>query len=238
MPADANADNVYELKLQATDLRQPHVAVFTVDQVNGEICICEPTMGIRHKLSIPRQLQAITTTDGQTYLHTHRSNDGTIALYRSEVNESGWQSRLLQADCHLSPFATALAEGTDSTFLSVQQCRDGFELQAMQLDDNYQFSRVGSPIPLETTVNPIGLSCLGDGDYQLLDAYGGNAVLTEMAISDNVIVGCRSLPVGWDFSGSRVLAMAAWTDVSAETSRATRAPEQVVHIRVQPIPPR
>lgn len=232
-PADADHNNIFDLSLTASDSAQPHVAVFTVDRTSGDILITEPAVATSRRCQLPSRLLCICTSVGQTFLHAHLSKDGTVALYESDIepDSSKPTTRLLQSNCKLSPFIRGLAQGPDSAFLTIIQTRAGFELQWLRLNKDHSFEATGQALPIEAA-NPVGLSSLGDNDFQLLESLdNGSIVISELAVTGTRIVGRRELPAGWR-SRERVLGMAAWQQTAASLGRTTE--RQEVRIKVIP----
>lgn len=232
-PADADHNNTFDLSLVASDLAQPHVAVFTVDGESDGILITEPAMETSRRCQLPRRLLCVCTSSGKTFLHAHLSKDGTVAIYESDIEPDGGKptTRLLQSNCKLSPFVRGLAQGPNSTFLAIIQTRAGFELQWLKLNKDHSFEATGQTLPIETS-NPVGLSSLGENDFQLLESLdNGSIAISELAVTETRIIGRRELPAGWK-SRERVLGMAAWKQTAASLGKTTE--RQEVRVKVSP----
>lgn len=230
-----NTDKTFKLALMASDFCQPHVAVFAVDGTTGDVLVTEPALGIRRSLQLPRQMLCVCTSDGQTILHAHLSKDGTVALYESVIGpiNGNLNTQLIQSNCKLSPFTQGLAQGPNSTFLAIVKTRQSHELQWLGLNKDGSFQVMGEPLPIEC-FNPIGLSSLGEYDFQLLESSDdGTIAISELAVTNTQIVGRRELPAGWK-SRERILGMVAWTEKRPLISQPPK--RQNVSVRVRPRP--
>lgn len=227
-PMDTNGDNVLELTLQATEARRPHVQLYTADVLSGALAVREPSSAGYRKCHLPRRLLSVCS-NGQSILHAHLSADGAVSLYQSSNEQS--ETALLQPNCGLSPLIRGLAQGPDSTFLSIVESPAGFNFQWLTLNDSNVFEKCGDAFPLDDTTNPVALSGFGNHEFQLLEVVGEVIKVSELAILGDVVIARRALHTGWHCD-DHVLGMTAWN----ETTDAPQAGNAIRNIRVEIIP--
>ena len=227
-PHDADRDNVYDFDIVPSGRYQPHVAVFFEDAADGVLTLKEPATGVSRKVRLPARLQTITTLDGHRFLHTHHNNDGTIALYES-VNSRSFSTKLIQSDSQLPSFLYGLAEERPGHFVAVVEESHGLVLQRFTLDGAGVFIGAGVPVPIGGVEFPVGLCCLAENDFLLIEQHREEMRLFEVAIFDGTAE-VSELPAGWNLADARVCGLAGWLEIKPGEPEPT---ESITTVRVR-----
>ncbi|MCR9201576.1 MAG: protein kinase [Planctomycetaceae bacterium] len=198
----------YSLTVLATDAAQPHVSVFAADSTHQILWLGESGQAWR-PTTLPHGLQAIWSENGVDFQHLHTSNDGTVALYKSGFHGSQWDTKLVQPNTRLMPTVRGLTKHGNE-YLSLRETRDGVVLEWLSRTADHRFERVGAAIPLPHNWSPVGISCLGLFDFQIVDRSGDQIRLAEIAVNHQQVLGLREVPAGWTAGERQVVGMAAW----------------------------